>query len=88
MLEPGLTVNVPAAQPKHVSVEALAVGEYSTPMHDCLHSTVAAGLEEYLPAGQSVHAAEPALLLNFPAPQATHGPASGPVYPALQSQLL
>jgi hypothetical protein len=39
---------------------------------------------EYVPAVQLIHTALPALVLYFPATQATHGPPSGPVDPALQ----
>jgi hypothetical protein len=43
---------------------------------------------EYLPAPQSVHAVEPVVVLYFPAAQPEHVPPSGPVNPALQTQLL
>ncbi len=39
---------------------------------------------EYLFAAQLVHGTLPLMLLYFPASHATHGPPSGPVYPALQ----
>jgi hypothetical protein len=41
---------------------------------------------EYVPAPQSVHAADPVVTLYFPATHAAHGPPSGPVDPALQVQ--
>ena len=41
---------------------------------------------EYLPAPQSVHAAEPAVVLYLPATHCEHAPPSGPVQPALQVQ--
>jgi hypothetical protein len=42
---------------------------------------------EYLPAAQSVHGTLPVVVLYFPATQAIHEPASGPVNPALQVRL-
>jgi hypothetical protein len=44
--------------------------------------------EEYFPAPQLVHAADPVNDLYFPVTHATHGPPSGPVDPALQVQLV
>jgi hypothetical protein len=45
-----------------------------------------APLAEYVFAGQTSHACEPEAFLNVPAAQAGHGPPSGPVYRALQTQ--
>ena len=42
----------------------------------------------YVPALQSAHATVPVYALYFPATHAEHGPPSGPVCPALQTQLL
>ncbi len=36
--------------------------------------------------GQSLHGAVPPAILYFPATHPVHGPAFGPVYPALQAQ--
>ena len=47
-------------------------------------SSLPAGALEY--AGQSVHAAEPAVSLKVPAEHSAHEPPSGPVEPALQVQ--
>ena len=47
-------------------------------------AVVAATVVEYLPAPQSVHAAEPVAVLYFPAAHETHDCASGPVEPAGQ----
>jgi hypothetical protein len=43
---------------------------------------------EYVPAPQSVQAADPVDVLYFPATHAAHGPPFGPVDPALQVQLV
>jgi hypothetical protein len=43
---------------------------------------------EYLPAPQLVQAADPVVVLYFPATQTVHTPASGPVYPALHTQVV
>ncbi len=43
---------------------------------------------EYVPAPQSVHAADPVNTLYFPVAQNEHGPAFAPVDPALQVQLV
>ncbi len=43
---------------------------------------------EYLPVPQSVHTAEPVLILYFPASQAEHVPPLGPVNPRLQTQFV
>jgi hypothetical protein len=42
--------------------------------------------EEYVPAPQSVHAADPVVTLYFPVTHAAHGSPSGPVDPTLQVQ--
>jgi hypothetical protein len=49
---------------------------------------VAPTLAEYLPAAQSEQVAFPVNALYFPATHTAHGPPSGPVYPALQVQLV
>ena len=49
---------------------------------------VLAAAAPYSPARQSVHATVPDNALYFPATHAEHGPPSGPVCPALQTQLL
>ena len=41
---------------------------------------------EYVPAPQSVHAAEPVVALYFPAPHAVHVEPSGPEKPATHTQ--
>jgi hypothetical protein len=41
---------------------------------------------EYVGVGHAVHAAVPEPILYFPATHPVHGPAFGPVYPALQAQ--
>ena len=43
---------------------------------------------QYVPATQSVQAADPIDVLYFPATHSAHGPPSGPVDPALQVQLV
>ena len=48
---------------------------------------VAPRVPEYVPAPQSLHAAEPVAVLYFPAKQAVHATPSGPEYPVLQTQL-
>jgi hypothetical protein len=52
-----------------------------------LFSPGCTGIAEYLPAPQSVHAAEPVAVLYFPAKQAVHATPFGPEYPVLQTQL-
>ena len=42
---------------------------------------------EYVPMSQSTHAVDPASALYLPATHSEHGPASGPVYPALHVQV-
>lgn len=49
-------------------------------------SDTAACVGEYLPAGHSVHAADPIVVLYFPAAQPEHVLPSGLVYPILQTQ--
>ena len=51
-----------------------------------MHRTalVAPVAAEYVPAPQSVHAADPVDTLYFPASHAVHVPPTGPVDPALQ----
>jgi hypothetical protein len=44
--------------------------------------------EEYVPAPQSVHAADPVDILYFPATHAVHVSPTGPVDPALQVQFV
>ncbi len=51
-------------------------------------AAVAPVAAENVPAPQSVHAAEPAAALYFPAVHAAHSPPLGPVNPRLQTQLL
>ncbi len=48
---------------------------------------VAAGIVEYVPATQAVHAPEPAPTLYVPAAHVEHMP-SRPVYPALQAETM
>ena len=43
---------------------------------------------EYVPARQLVHTLGPVAALYFPASHAVHRPPLGPVYPALQAQLV
>jgi hypothetical protein len=43
---------------------------------------------EYVPAPQSVHAADPVVTLYFPGTHAAHGSPSGPVDPELQLQFV
>ena len=43
--------------------------------------------EEYSPGWHAVHEPEPGESLYVPAPQAWHGPPSGPVYPGLHRQV-
>jgi len=49
---------------------------------------LAPAVAEYVPARHETHALEPAAVLYFPASHAEHTPPLGPVYPALQVQLL
>ncbi len=45
-----------------------------------------ADITPYVPAAQSVHAAEPVAVLYFPNTQAVHVPPLGPVNPGLHKQ--
>ena len=47
-----------------------------------VEANVAPTAAEYVLRLQSVHAADPVTILNFPATQAVHVPPSGPVEPA------
>jgi hypothetical protein len=75
---------VPALHVQLLAVE-LALGELELAGH-ATHAVafVAFVIVEYVPAAQSVHAVLPITVLYFPGTQATHGPPSGPVNPALQ----
>jgi hypothetical protein len=53
-----------------------------------VHVHAACPLTESLPNAHGVHALLPFEALNLPAAQATHGPPSGPVKPALQIQFM
>ena len=44
------------------------------------------GVDEFEPDGHNTHALEPLATLYVPAPHDTHGPPSGPVYPALHAE--
>ena len=50
-------------------------------------SPVAATTAEYVPPAHSTHTPDPFTALCLPAPQASHGPPSGPVYPALHRHI-
>ncbi len=80
----GIAAYVPALHVQLLAAE-LALGEL-VPAGQATHvvAFVAPAAVEYVPAPQSVHAALPVIFLCFPATQATHGPASGPVEPAPQ----
>jgi len=67
----------------------LEIGELELVGHPIqVVATVAPTVVENVPAAQSVHAALPVAVLYLPATQAVHVPPSGPVYPALQGELI
>ncbi len=75
---------VPALHVQAARAE-LEIGELELAGHAThVAAAVAPVVVKYVPAAQSVHAAEPVGILYLPATQAVHEPA-GPVYPALQS---
>ena len=86
-------VQVPPFGPVYPAVQVqaptavLAMGEVPPTGHATqVPEVVAACVDEYLAAAQSVQDTLPLTVLYFPAEQAVHGPPSGPVYPKLQSQ--
>ena len=77
---------VPALQVQAASAE-LAVGELELVGHVTqVAAVVAPVVVEYMPAAQSVHAAEPVATLYLPATQAVHELPSRPVKPTLHVQ--
>ena len=82
LLAPATPENAPAEQFVHESTLLAPVTPEYFPATQFTHALAPAA--EYAPAEQSVHAALPLVVLNFPATQAVHGPPVGPVKPALQ----
>jgi hypothetical protein len=80
-VKPTLHVQLPAAELAFDELEFAGHARH-------VEASVAPVLIEYVPVKQSVHVALPLAILYFPATQATHGPPSGPVKPALQAQEL
>lgn len=82
-------VDLPKGHPKHVSVVAPTVEEYSPAIQASMQALLSVlpckGLKEA--AEHEVQGLEPSTFLYFPAGQATHALA-GPVNPILQTQLL
>jgi hypothetical protein len=88
-------VHVPPSGPEkptlHVQAARaeLEIGELELVGHPIqVVATVAPTVVENVPAPQSVHATLPVAVLYLPATQAVHVPPSGPVYPALQEELI
>ena len=89
-LAPGIDEKDPAGHKTHVlTLLAPAVTEYD-PVPQLTHAAeeFAPGTTEYDPAGHDTHALEPVTFLYCPAAHGEHTPPFGPVYPALQVQLL
>jgi hypothetical protein len=77
----------PAAQTTHAL--APAVPEYVfTGQFAHTAAELAPATPEYAPTAQLIHALAPATLEYVPAMHAVQGPPFGPMYPALQTQLL
>ena len=79
-VKPTLQVQlVDALHPTHEAPELAGQARHAA-------AAVAASVEEYVPAPQSVHTRLPFVVLYFPAAHAEHGPPNGPVYPMLHAQ--